>query len=132
MTDLSDAFKDEMTRGAIVNLTDDDFATINAPSKAGPWMRHSVAFYGGSGKKAKIIQTAVYAVFWLGLMIADLALAEIGEIDRFVALIALAAGIIGSFWHMRLAKITCLRAAGYSYDWQTHTARKLGSPGKSA
>ena len=33
MTGLSDAFKDVMTRGAVVDLTDDDFATITAPQK---------------------------------------------------------------------------------------------------
>lgn len=128
MTGLSDAFKDEMTRGSIVDLTDDDFATIALPPRAGPWMRHSVAFYGGSGEKIKIVHTALHLVFWGGLMIADLVLTWGGLVDPLVALIAIAAVIYGMYWHIRLAKITCLRAAGYTYDWRTHTAHKIVKP----
>ena len=125
MTGLSDAFKDEMTRGAVVDLTDNDFATITAPPHAGPWMRHSVAFYGGSSKRAKIAHSALYLVFWVGLMCAILVLMHMEEVPPLEGIVATAVLAIGSMWHFRLAKITCLRAAGYTYDWKTHTAHRI-------
>ena len=58
-------------------------------------------------------------------MCAVLVLAHIDEVDLFAGLVVLAFLGIGGTWHMRLAKVTCLRAAGYTYDWKTHTAHKI-------